>query len=504
MRKEFADYYPAINMKPEKTTNQTEKDNITLTKSQDKAFGRFKQFITDAKAQVFILKGYAGTGKTTLMRLFIKELSRQGLPYALLASTGRAAKILANITGEETRTVHSEIYRFTDLSQDLEQLAKRQEQEQPIADASGQLYLNFELLPRDPSDNLNVRNYYIVDEASMVADTKDYTATQAIFGSGKLLYDLLRYDEQGKFIFVGDICQLPPVNQQISPALDATYFLHEYRIEAYECELTQIMRQSVDNDIVLSAQKLRKLYHNPPMQQRWAKFPLKGYKNIHILNSQTELVSRYVDSIRQGGFNSSTMLCLENRQATQTTQLLRPIFGHRSHMLERGDLLLITQNNLVTGLMNGDLVVVEEVGAQTRRAGLTFVNVTVKELFTGWTYTHLLISEVLYSNATNISQADHRALYIDFYYRMKMNDISQGSEEFKRSMMNDIYLNALRAVFGYVLTCHKSQGGEWNNVFIDIPRKFPILPKPYVYQWLYTAMTRARKELYVVNDFWVM
>ena len=473
---------------------------ITLTKSQANALGRFKQFISDPSAKVFILKGYAGTGKTTLVRRFIKELKEGGQLYSLLASTGRAAKILANITDEDTRTVHSEIYRFTKLSQDLEQLAMKQEQ--VIADETGQLYLNFELAPRDAA-KIPIECYYIVDEASMISDAKDHTATQAIFGSGKLLHDLLTYDEKGKFIFVGDICQLPPVTQKFSPALDANYFLKEFGIKAYECELTQIMRQSGDNDIVLSAQQLRRLYHNPPMKQKSATFPLKGYKNIHVLNNQTELINRYVNCIQNGGFNSSTMLCLSNRQSTSTTNLLRPIFGHRSSMLEKGDLLLITQNNIPTGLMNGDLVIVEEVGAQTRRADLTFINVLVKELFTGETYSSLVIAEVLYSNGTNISQANQRSLYVDFYYRMKEIDVKQGSDQFNMMMMQDPYLNALRSVFGYVLTCHKSQGGEWDNVFIDIPRSFPYMEKPYVYQWLYTAMTRARKELYVVYDYWV-
>ena len=386
------------------------------------------------------------------------------------------------------------------MSQNLEQLAKQQEQQ--IVDESGQLYLNFELTPVEQSEGYP-DYYYIVDEASMISDAKDHSATQAIFGSGKLLQDLLKYDSMGKFIFVGDICQLPPVSQNFSPALDASYLLSHYNIKAYECELKQIMRQTGDNDIILSAEKMRKLYHNPPMQQKWATFPLKGYSNIHILNNQTELINRYVESVKQGGFNSSTMLCLENRQATQTTQLLRPIFGHHSIYLEKGDLLLITQNNLPTGLMNGDLVVVEEIGATYRRAGLNFINVRVKELFTGLSYSHLLISDILYNNSTNITQADHKALYIDFYRRMKEEGIEQGSDRFKSMMMSDPFLNALRAVFGYVLTCHKSQGGEWDNVFIDIPRKFSGMRKPYVYQWLYTAMTRARKELYLVYDFWV-
>ncbi len=492
-------------MRPTDTEKQPEKKpekkEITLTTGQEKAFNQLKSFVADPSAKVFILKGYAGTGKTTLMRLFIEELTKQNVAFSLLASTGRAAKVLANITQKDTFTVHSKIYRFSQLSHDLEQLAKQQEH--TIADESGQLYLNFELMPCDDKRE-GIEHIYIIDEASMVSDVKDRNATQATFGSGRLLHDLLEYDKQGKFIFVGDVCQLPPITQNFSPALDTNYFLRAYGIKANECELTQIMRQSGDNDIILSAQKLRKLYQTPPLYQKWAKFPLKGYANIHILNSHAELINRYVESIRQGGFNSSTMLCLSNKQSTESTRILRPIFGHHGQQLERGDLLLVTQNNLISGLMNGDLVVVESIGAQYRRADLNFVKVRVRELFTGFSHTQLLISDVLYSNNTNISQIDHKALYIDFYYRMKEKDIKQDSDMFYSKMRDDPYLNALRAVFGYVLTCHKSQGGEWDNVFIDIPRNLPYLPKPYVYQWLYTAVTRAKKELYLVYDYWVI
>ena len=139
-----------------------------------------------------------------------------------------------------------------------------------------------------------------------------------------------------------------------------------------------------------------------------------------------------------------------------------------------------------------------------RRAGLTFLHVKVKELFTGQSYAQLLISDVLYGNLTNITQAQQKELFIDFYYRMKAKGIKQKSLLFKQQMMEDPYLNALRTVYGYSLTCHKSQGGEWDYVFLDIARSVPGMQKPYVYQWMYTAMTRARKELYVVQDFWVM
>ena len=166
--------------------------------------------------------------------------------------------------------------------------------------------------------------------------------------------------------------------------------------------------------------------------------------------------------------------------------------------------MLITQNNYISGLMNGDLVTVESFFFKEKRAGLTFLNVTVKELFTQKSYSQLLIADILYNNQTNLSQIQQKELFVDFYLRMKKRNLKQDDKEFKAMMMKDPYLNALRSVFGYALTCHKAQGGEWETVFLDIPRSVPVVEKPYVYQWVYTAMTRAKKELYIVDDFWVM
>lgn len=154
--------------------------------------------------------------------------------------------------------------------------------------------------------------------------------------------------------------------------------------------------------------------------------------------------------------------------------------------------------------MNGDLVTVEDIIIHERRAGLTFLKVSVKELFTKRVYSQLMIADIIYSNQTNLTQSQQKELFIDFYYRMKDKGISQKSQTFKQNMMNDPYLNALRTVFGYALTCHKAQGGEWDYVYLDIPKSVPALPKPYVYQWVYTAMTRAKRGLYLVDDFWII
>lgn len=337
----------------------------------------------------------------------------------------------------------------------------------------------------------------------MVSDAVDKNATQAIFGSGQLLSDLFHYDSEGKFIFVGDICQLPPIMQTISPALTPKYIEDNFSIKTYESELTDVVRQSGDNDIAIASQRIRKLYYSP-QSWKWAKFPLKGYKNIHLLGNQASLFTQYIKRIEKEGYNSATLIGFSNKQCDVITQIIRPSFGHTAALVEKGDLLLVTQNNLISGLMNGDLVTVEDIIIQEKRAGLTFLKVSVKELFTKRVYSQLMIADIIYSNQTNLTQSQQKELFIDFYYRMKDKGISQKSQAFKQNMMNDPYLNALRTVFGYALTCHKAQGGEWDYVYLDIPKSVPILPKPYVYQWIYTAMTRAKKGLYLVDDFWIM
>lgn len=470
---------------------------ITLTKGQQSAFDQFVRFLDSETCNIYILRGYAGTGKTTLVKSFIKKLDDMNRSYVLLASTGRAAKILSNTTGCSASTVHSLIYKFSDLNQDMDSLS---DGDQSIkVDEMGQLYLNFELCTVDAETN----RVYLIDEASMIADVEESDPSQAVFGSGKLLTDLLQYDPSGKYIFIGDACQLPPVSQSMSPALSPDYFKEHFRKEVMSTELTEIVRQDKDNDIVLAAQEMRRLYSHP-QRWKWAKFPLIGFKNIHIVNSAAELYNEYLTTVKANGFNEATLLSYSNKQCSEITDIVRPAIGHNKPRLNTGDLLLVTQNNYISGLMNGDLVRVMSVGNEEYKSGLKFIHVRVREMFTGHEYEQLLITDILNGRFTNITSAQQKALYVDFYYRMKDKGIKQKSKMFKQMMLKDPYLNAIRAVYGYALTCHKAQGGEWNKVFLDIPRNLPAVEKPYVYQWMYTAMTRASQELYVVRDFWLM
>lgn len=471
--------------------------SINLTANQKEVFEGFKQFVEDDSLSVFILKGYAGTGKTTLIRFFIERLKDQNLSYALLASTGRAAKIVSNATGTKASTVHSQIYSLKDFNQDLEEVV-RKEKETGI-DSTGQLYLTFELTTVMPSAN---QKFYIIDEASMISDAPDPNANQAVFGSGKLLTDLMQYDKNGKFVFVGDECQLPPIWQDFSPALSAGYFRNNFNIKAVEYSLTDIVRQQEDNSIIQASHALRELYENPP-QVRWGKLPLSQYKHIQVHPDFLSLIRNYIQQVKGRNYDHTTFIASSNAKCSKANALIRNSLQMRP-TLQVGDLLLVTQNNLISGFMNGDMVVVEQIKtSRYQRAQLTFQMVELRELVTNRRYTQLLIENILYGGMTNLSLEQQKSLYIDFYLRLRDEGIKQKDLAFRERLNTDPYLNALRCVFGYAITCHKAQGGEWNEVFVDIPRNLTLESKPSGYQWIYTAVTRAREKLHIVKDFFI-
>lgn len=487
---------------------------ITLTQQQQQAFEAFQKFCRNNQARVFILTGYAGTGKTTLLHTFVKWLASHeykneaGMMKSLrgeitegfwpMASTGRAAKVLKDKIGQSASTVHSLIYNFKGFNQDISNVAQDIGNGTGIED-NGQLYLKFDFNPQNNSGT----TIYIVDEASMVSNTETKNPTQAIFGSGKLLSDLLRFDKNGKFVFVGDDCQLPPVNGDASPALSPKYIESHYHMKVIAAKLTDIVRQDSDNDIIMAAGRIRQLCFSTQPILKWTKFPLLGYSHIKVLTDQEQLISKYVAEVRQHGYNATTLITRSNRSCTTLANVVRQRLGFTNHTLMVGELLLVTQNNLTTSLVNGDMVKVKAVGARRIKAQLTFVDVEVEEISTKRLYRTMLIEDLLYSNASNLGQYEQKGLYIDFYFREKAKGITEKSEQFRNDLMADPFLNALRCVFGYAITCHKAQGGEWSKVFLDIPPKLSLYAKRDAYQWLYTAMTRASDTLYISNGFYL-
>lgn len=478
--------------------------DLTLTSQQAKAFEKLTDFIKNDDAKIFILKGYAGTGKTTLMSGLIKWMNEKNKApeevegeepeptYSLLASTGRAAKILSDKSKAAANTIHSHIYSFKDINADLEGLSNG------TADDKGQISLLFELRPIKSK----LVKTYIVDESSMISDQQENDYSFAQFGSGDLLLDLVSYDEKGKFIFIGDPCQLPPVKQANSPALDSDYIRNKYNVPVEEFELTDIIRQQEGNGIIEASFKLRNLYADNPAT-KFASLPLRGSGNIKLHKSKGSFLNQYIENVKANGYEHSTLICQTNSQCSEYNNLIRSRIHDTAERLVPNDLLMVTQNNYLSGLVNGDQVLVKQVGARESYCNLSFIRVEIEGLFSKKRSSQLLIENVLYSNGTNISNRQHKDLMIDFFVRMKKEGLSQKDKAFKEKMLSDPYLNALRTVYGYALTCHKSQGGDWNEVFLYLNNKIHGIPRPEIYQWWYTAVTRAKQTLHVINDWFI-
>ena len=487
---------------------QSDIANIRLTVSQSNVLKQIIDFVEFSSDRIFILKGYAGTGKTTLMRFLIKELTQKDKHYRLLASTGRAAKVLANLSESngQTSTIHSMVYSFNGLNKEIE------EREELTSDKMGQLFLVFE--PSRLDEKTNPEMVYIVDEASMVSDVETKDVTQAKFGDGRLLKALLDYDPRpgSKFIFVGDPCQLPPIEEYYSPALMPEYFRQQFGMKVQEAQLTEIMRQQGVSGIVDASKQIRRLYNSAPesiqfygAQKLWGYLPFRQFRDIMLHPDLETMLNDYVAKVKKDGFNSAVCICRSNNACSQLSASIRRNLGFTEGRIQQGDLLLVIQNNMPTGLMNGDMVTVEEISSQTTtRARLTFRQMKVKELFTGRTYTTLVIEEIAYQSRLNLDSSQQQALFIDFIGRMREKGITQKNKNaFYEAMFRDPYLNALRCVFGYAITCHKSQGGEWDEAFVHVPRNITLNPTKETYQWVYTSMTRARKTLHMIDDFFI-
>lgn len=482
---------------------------IELSPQQQQILESLKDFVKQDQSRVFILKGYAGTGKTTLMRFFIEELEKQNRHFRLLAPTGRAAKVLSNICDAGATTIHSMIYTFSDLNKDL---SDTQESELNV-DNTGQLFLNFEAVTLDTEENDPA--IYIVDEASMVADQEVGNVTQAKFGSGRLLTELLAFDPrpESKFVFVGDPCQLPPVQDVQSPALIPDYFWSHFRIKAEEWSLTQIFRQQGGSTLIPASQQIRKLCENAPAQgsvygyqKVWGRVPLRKCKETSLYLDIEEMTDAYVKIAKRDGYNSAIFITPYNKKCSEISAQIRRKLGFKGFQLQAGDLMMVIQNNIPTGLMNGDMVEVVDIdyGKTFHRSNLSFVPVRVKELFSKRETAALLLTDTLYSGILNLDSNQQTALFIDFAQRMKKQGITQkhNKVQFHEALMHDPYLNALRCNFGYAVTCHKAQGGEWEHVFVDFSNKL-MNPTKEKFQWIYTAVTRTRKNLHLLDKLYI-
>lgn len=479
------------------------RDTGWMTPGQREAMERFRDFIDSERETVFVLSGYAGTGKTTLLRAFVDYVEGRGAHYILAASTGRAAKMLELRTGLEAQTLHSLIYHFHrhgDSITDILEESEGKRGKQPKADTSDDLLSLFSIAKISEEDEEWSLRVYFIDEASMISD-QESKGGMLRFGSGSVLSDLFRYDPSGKFVFVGDDSQLPPVGQDYSPALVPEYMEMLYDVHATGCQLTEIVRQGADSGIITAAAQLRRLYLDPP-EAKWGSLPLKGYDDIRICDDAETLVRDYLSAIADKDFDHSTFITLSNKRCAEVSMRARQLFGYMAPV-EVDDLLLVTQNDPVTGLANGDLVEVLEVALsrKKKRGGLTFVPVRVRNVDDSEEHETLLILDLLEQDATGLSADSYRALYRDFATRMRKEGVKPRTKRFNQALMTDPYLSALHCRYGYALTCHKAQGGEWPEVYIDIPVWLMKEAKSESYRWVYTALTRAKERAHIAKSF---
>ena len=453
------------------------------TPEQAKALDVFTQFMTDRSDQVvMILRGSAGTGKTTLAGAIVKAMVALKQKLILLAPTGRAAKVFALHSSHAAYTIHRRIYR-----------------QKSAGDLS-----SFNL-----NDNLNRDTLFIVDEASMISNLG---LGETAFGSGCLLDDLMQFVYSGqncRLLLIGDRAQLPPVGEEESPALSCQ-MLRGYGMRVYEADLNQVLRQSEDSGILWNATMIRGLWSGEAGMVSLPKIRFQGFSDIQVVTGD-ELVDTLSSSYYQVGMDETIVITRSNKRANIYNQGIRNMVLDRDDELCRGDLLMIVKNNYywttqepaqgggatIPFLANGDRAVVQRVRHVHELYGFRFAEVTMTlPDYDDYELTATVCLDTLTSEAPALTREQQEQLFnavMEDYA-----DITVKAERIKK-LKSDRYYNALQIKFAYAVTCHKAQGGQWAHVYLDQGYMTDDMLKPDYIHWLYTAFTRATEKLLLVN-----
>ncbi len=463
-----------------------------LNTDQKAAFKAIMDFLDHPEANTFVLKGYAGTGKTFLMQLLGKWLKEKEYKFCMLASTGRAAAVLRGKTGFSTKTLHGELYHFSKVDGIDESMFVNER-----TTKNSQMSLQFATRIPDQEKIL-----YIVDEASMLSGDFTDTAFFATFGSGVLLNDFFEVVRKNKVIFVGDPCQLPPVGQAFSPALN-TRWLRDNNRNTVSVTLKMIERTEATNDILQLAGEVRKMAGYATFMTR-PKLPALGLKNVMLHATEQALFAHYSNAYLNSGANETLAIVRSNRKVQQINRAMRrDRFGMMDIPLQVNDVLLVTQNNYAVPLSNGDFVEVLLLGEIKYVDTLKFQSVRVRSLASEKEYSLLLSLDILNGTTGNFNNEQSKTVMIDFSYRMRAEDVKPNSARYKEEMLKDEFLNCLRATYGYAVTCHKAQGGEWPQVYLFLDNKMYGMPPNELCKWWYTAITRARVILHLEKAWWL-
>ena len=450
---------------------------LSPTPEQGQALDVFTQFMTDRDDQVvMILRGSAGTGKTTLAGAIVKAMAALKQKLILLAPTGRAAKVFSLNAGHAAYTIHRRIYR------------------QKSAGDLSAFNLNV---------NLNRDTLFIVDEASMIANLG---IGETAFGSGCLLDDLMQFVYNGqncRLLLIGDRAQLPPVGEEESPALSA-HVLRGYGMRVYETDLNQVLRQSEDSGILWNATMIRNLWRGEAGMVRLPKICFHGFTDIQVVMGN-ELVDNLSSSYYHAGMDETIVITRSNKRANIYNQGIRNMVLDRDEELCRGDLLMIVKNNYfwtegakeIPFLANGDRAVVQRVRNVHELYGFRFAEVTMTlPDYDDYELTATVCLDTLTTEAPALTHEQQEQLF-----NAVMEDYADFTVKTERikKLKSDRYYNALQIKFSYAVTCHKAQGGQWAHVYLAQGYMTDDMLTPDYIHWLYTAFTRATEKLYLVN-----
>ena len=423
----------------------------------------------------YILRGYAGTGKTTLVKTLVRTLPYIGMKYVLMAPTGRAAKVLSSYTGQNASTIHRRIY-----------------QTQSLPDGSFRM---------TRAENKFKNALFIVDEASMIGEQKE-------FGGMSLLDDMLSYvfsGESCRLLLIGDTAQLPPVESQQSPALDCEYLKTEFPITAATFELTEVKRQALESGILYNATDIRQLLSQNLYEYELPLFHLQGFNDIQKIEPETfeEILHNVFSNTSD---NEAVIICKSNKRANMFNQAIRSRILNIEGEIATGDKLMVVKNNYywtegndtMSFIANGDMAEIRKIKHFDEMYGFSFADVELS--FTDYpdapNIEAKILLDTLNSNSPSLTEEENKKLYsaIEEDYM----DIPNRRERYKEMKKNP-WFNALQVKFAYALTCHKTQGGQWTSIFIDSSLNQKETLEVEDLRWLYTALTRAQERVYFVN-----
>jgi hypothetical protein len=317
-----------------------------------------------------------------------------------------------------------------------------------------------------------------------------------------LLSDLLQVAATNKIIFSGDPAQLPPVTQPASPALDERWFKRQGK-PVSSFLLNEVLRQSEDSDVLRLATEVRKLTQHHG-DQKWIKLPASGYDAVRV-SEYDQLKNDYASYFSRYGIEQSIAICHSNARCAEIIRHVRRIrYGVADSPLQIGDVLMVTQNNYLVPLVNGDFVEVTHLSDRRMHVGIAFRRVRLKAVHNSIEYEVLICEDLLFNGQPNLTSDQQRTLMIDFSKKMRSNGIKPKSEAYYQAMEKDPFLNSLRANFGYAVTCHKAQGGEWDKVFLFLHKGMYIMQPASLTRWWYTAVTRAKRSLELSGGWWIV